>query len=162
MGSSGDEIIYQKWKYTPSENGKKIERKSEYKSGKDQKWIYTLDAQLNKSQEIYYDVNGNISYKWEFLYNGNQNITEKKEIDSYGNIYQKWVYKYDDKGNNTELYHYVSNNQLYRIYQMRYDKKGNMKSKFTFDKDENVIELTIFIYQFYEGLHAPRGVGNKQ
>lgn len=162
MGGSGDEIIYDKWVYTSSDNGRKIERRSEYKKGKDQKWIYLLDANRNRLEETYYDVNGNISYKWQFSYDANQRLIEKKEFDAYGNIYQKWTYKYDDKGNNTELHHYVSNNELYRIYQMRYDKKGNMKSKFVFDKDENVLELIIYIYQFYEGLHAPRTLGNKQ
>jgi hypothetical protein len=162
MGSSGDEIIYDKWIYTPIDNGKKIERKSAYRKGKDQKWIYMLDANGNRLEETYYDVNGNISYKWQFVYDANQRLTEKIEFDAYGNIYQKWFYKYDNKGNNTEIYHYVSNNELYRIYQMRYDKKGNMKSKFILDKDEHVLELIIYIYQFYEGLHAPRTLGNKQ
>ncbi len=161
VGGSGDEVIYEKWNYTSTENGKKLERKSEYKKGKDQKWIYLLDAQQNKSEEHYYDVNGNISYKWTFLYDSHQRLTEKKEFDAYGNVYQKWVYKYDEKGNNTELHHYVSNNQLFRVYQMRYDKKGNMKSKFEFDKDETVLRLTVYIFQFYEGLHAPRTTGNK-
>lgn len=161
VGGSGDEVIYDKWNYRVIENGKKTERISEYKKGKDQKWIYTYDARQNISEEVYYDVNGNISYKWEFAYDGNQNVTEKKEYDPYGNVYQKWVYKYDEKGNNTELHHFVSNNELYRIYQMRYDKKGNVKSKFTFDKDENILELVVYVYQFYEGLHAPRTVGNK-
>ncbi|MBI4929611.1 MAG: hypothetical protein HY841_02530 [Bacteroidetes bacterium] len=162
VGGSGDEIIYEKWNYTSVENGKKMEKKSEYKKGKDQKWIYMYDAQQNISEEDYYDVNGTISHKWAFTYDGKQNVTEKKEYDPYGNVYQKWLYKYDEKGNNIELHHFVSNNQLYRIYQMRYDKKGNMKSKFEFDKDENVLQLTVFIYQFYEGLHAPRTTGNKQ
>lgn len=161
MGGAADEIIYEKWNYTSSDNGK-VERKSEYKKGKNQKWIYAYDAQQNKTEEIYYDINGNISHKWQFGYDGNQNVTEKKEYDPYGNVYQKWVYKYDEKGNNIELHHYVSNNQLYRIYQMRYDRKGNVKSKFTFDKDENVLELVVYVYQFYEGLHAPRTVGNKK
>lgn len=162
MGTSGDEIIYDKWVYTVSEGGKKMERKSEYKKGKNQKWVYILDASKNRLEEIYYDINGNISHKWQFWYDAHQRLTEKKEFDAYGNIYQRWVYKYDDKGNNTELHHYVSNNQLYRIYQMRYDKKGNMKSKFILDKDENVLELVVYIYQFYEGIHAPRTIGNKQ
>ena len=162
MGGAGDEVIYEKWNYIVTENGKKIEKKSEYKKGKEQKWIYTFDAQKNKTEEIYYDAAGTISYKWQYAYDDNQNILEKKEIDPYGNIYQKWAYKYDDKGNNIELKHYVSNGQLYRIYQMRYDKKGSMKSKFEFDKDENIIQLTVFIYQFYEGLHAPRTIGNKK
>lgn len=161
MGGSGDEVIYEKWVYTSSDNGK-IERKSEYKKGGNHKWIYTYDVQHNKTEEIYYDITGNISHKWQFVYDGNQNVTEKKEYDPYGNVYQKWVYKYDEKGNNIELSHYVSNNQLYRTYQMRYDKKGNTKSKFTFDKDENVLELVVYVYQFYEGLHAPRTVGNKK
>ncbi|HEY4800233.1 MAG TPA: hypothetical protein VII99_14225 [Bacteroidia bacterium] len=160
MGGSGEEMIYDKWQYTIA--GNKIERRSEYKKGKEQKWIFAYDSQKNLTEETYYDISGAISYKWVFLYDENQNVTEKKELDPYGNVYQKWVFKYDDKENNTELYHYVSNNQLYRIYQMRYDKKGNMKSKFTLDKDENVIDLTIFVYQFYEGLHAPRTIGNKQ
>ena len=162
MGNSGDEVIYEKWIYTSSDNGQKVERKSEYKKSKNQKWVSIIDAEKNKMEEFYYDVNGAIAYKLQFSYDGNQLVTEKKEIDPYGNIYQKWVYKYDDKGNNVELHHYVSNNQLYRIYQMRYDKKGNMKSKFEFDKDEKVIQLTVFVYQFYDGLHASRTTGNKQ
>lgn len=162
MGGDGDEIIYEQWIYSASDNGKKIERKSAYKKSKGEKWIYTLGTNQNKTDETYYGSNGNIFSKWDFLYDAKQNLIEKKEYDSYGNIYRKWIYKYDEKGNNTEVYHYVSNNQLYRIYQMRYDKKGNMKSKFTLDKDENVLELTVYIYQFYEGLHAPRTVGNKK
>ncbi len=162
VGGSGEDLIYDKWSYKVIENSKQVEKKSEYKTGKEQKWVYSYDAQQNVSQEIYYDVNGTISHKWEYTYDGNQNITEKKEYDSYGNIYQRWSYAYDEKGNNTELHYYVSNNQLFRIYQMRYDRKGNMKSKFEFDKDENVIQLTVFIYQFYEGLHAPRTIGNKK
>lgn len=162
MGDAADEVIYEKWQYAFSENGKKAERKSEYKQANNQKWIYTFNTQENKSEEICYDVNGVISYKWEFLYDENQNITEKQQLDEYGNINQKWSYKYDGKGNNIELKHYVANNQLHRIYGMRYDKKGNMKSKFTFDKDENVLELTVYIYQFYDGLHAPRTTGNKK
>ncbi|MBI3503124.1 MAG: hypothetical protein HY063_15160 [Bacteroidetes bacterium] len=162
MGGSGEEVIYDKWNYTFSDDGKKCERKSEYKKGKDSKWIYSFDDKQNIAQEIYYDVSGSMAYKWEFSYDSKQNVIEKKELDSYGNVYQKWAYKYDDKGNNIEMAHYVSNNQLYRIYQTRYDKKGNMKSKFTFDKDENVLELTVYVYQFYEGLHAPRTLGNKQ
>ena len=85
----------------------------------------------------------------------------KTEYDTYGNVYQKWVFTYDNKGNNTEIHHYISNNQLFRIYQMRYDEKGNMKSKFTFDKNEIIINLTVYIYLFYDGLHAPRIAGNK-
>ncbi|MFI5164562.1 MAG: hypothetical protein ACHQHP_04855 [Bacteroidia bacterium] len=162
MGAEGDEVIYEKWNYTPVENGKKVERKSEYKKNKDEKWIYSYNNEQNITEELYYDISGTVSTKWQYLYDAKQNMTEKEEIDSYGNVYQKWVYKYDDKGNNTELRHYVSNNQLQRIYQMRYDKKGNMKSKFTFDKEENIIDLTVYIYQFYDGLHAPRTIGNKQ
>ena len=162
MGGSGDDVVYDKWVYTFSDNGRKGERKSEFKKGKNSKWIYAFDDKQNKTDEIYYDVSGNMSYKWEFTYDTKQNVTEKKELDSYGNVYQKWLYKYDDKENNIEIYHYVSNNQLYRIYQMRHDKKGNVKSKFTFDKDEKVLELTVYVYQFYEGLHAPRTLGNKQ
>jgi uncharacterized protein YkuJ len=162
MGGQGDEVIYEKWNYTSADNGKKIEKKSEYKKSKDEKWIYSLDAQQNITEEQYYDISGSATTKWGFIYDAKQNVTEKTEYDAYGNIYQKWVYKYDDKENNTEMRHYVSNNQLNRIYQMRYDKKGNMKSKFTFDKDENIINLTVYIYQFYDGLHAPRSIGNKQ
>jgi hypothetical protein len=162
VGGSGEEIIYDKWNYTVIENGKRVERKSEYKKGKEQKWIYTYDAQENIVEEVYYDITGTITHKWQYTYDGKQNITEKVEFDPYGNVYQKWVYKYDDKGNNTDLSFYVSNNQLYRTYQMRYDKKGNMKSKFEFDKDENVLQLTVFIFQFYDGLHAPRTTGNKK
>lgn len=162
MGGASDEVIYEKWIYSSMDKDKKIVKKSEYKKGKDQKWVYTINEQQNKEEEMYYDINGNMSYKWTFLYDSQNNLTEKKEFDSYGNVYQKWIYKYDEKGNNIELIHYVSNNQLYRTYQMRYDKKGNMKSKFTLDKDENVMELVVFIYQFYDGLHAARTTGNKQ
>ena len=162
MGGSGDEVIYEKWIYTPIDNAEKIEKKSEYKKGKEQKWVYTLNTDKDIAEETYYDMNGTMTYKRQYIYDVNDNLIEKKEIDPYGNIYQKWVYDYDDKGNNIELHHYVSNNQLYRIYQMRYDKKGNMKSKFEFDKDENVLLLTVFVYQFYDGLHAARTVGNKQ
>jgi len=162
MGGQGDEVIYAKWNYTPSDNGRKVERKSEFKKSKDERWVYSLDAQQNITDEQYYDISGSASAKWVFLYDANQNVTEKKEFDTYGNVYQKWTYKYDEKENNTEMRHYVSNNQLYRIYQMRYDKKGNMKSKFTLDKDENIVNLTVYIYQFYDGLHAPRTLGNKQ
>lgn len=162
MGGEGDEVIYEKWTYSSTDNGKKVERKSEYKKSKDEKWIYSYDEQKNVTAESYYDINGTLSSKWEFRYDDKQNVTEKIEYDPYGNVYQKWVYKYDDKGNNSDLNHYVSNNQLYRIYQMRYDKKGNVKSEFTFDKDENIINLTVFVYQFYDGLHAARTLGNKQ
>ncbi|TAL61889.1 MAG: hypothetical protein EPN85_03775 [Bacteroidetes bacterium] len=162
MGGSGDEVIYEKWNYTALEGGKTIERKSEYKKSKNEKWIYTFDSRNNIVSESYYDINGTISYKWDFFYDDKQQVTEKKEYDSYGNVYQKWVYKYDEKGNNIEMRHYVSNNLLHRIYDMKYDKKGNMKSKFTFDKDENIVNLTVFVYQFYDGLHSARSVGNKK
>lgn len=161
-GGGGDEVIYEQWSYSASDNGKKMERKSAFRKSKGEKWVYILDANQNKTEEFFYDSKGNMFYKLEFLYDSKQNLIEKKEYDSFGNIYQKWIFKYDEKGNNTETHHYVSNNQLYRIVQMRYDKKGNMKSKFTLDKDENVLELTVFIFQFYEGLHAPRTVGNKK
>ena len=162
MGAELDEVIYEKWKYTMMDNGNKIEKSSEYKKNKDQKWIYTLDDRTNIAEEVYYDVSGTISYKMQYIYDAKENLIEKREYDPYGNVYRKWIYKYDDKGNNIEMYHYVSNNQLYRIYQMRYDKKGNMKSKFTFDKDEKIIDLTVYVYQFYDGLHAPRALGNKE
>ena len=162
MGGTGDEVIYEKWNYTVLEEGKAVERKSEYKKSKNEKWTFAFDGQKNVATESYYDINGTISYKWDFVYDDKQHVTEKKEYDSYGNVYQKWVYKYDDKGNNIEMRHFVSNNQLRLIYDMRYDKKGNMKSKFTLDKDENIVNLTVFVYQFYDGLHAARGVGNKQ
>lgn len=161
-GGGGDEVIYEQWIYSANNNGKKVEKKSAFRKLKGEKWIYTLDANQNKTEEIFYDSKGEIFYKLEFLYDSKQNLIEKKEYDSFGNIYQKWIFKYDEKGNNTETHHYVSNNQLYRIVQMRYDKKGNMKSKFILDKDENVMELTVYIFQFYEGLHAPRTVGNKK
>lgn len=162
MGGSGDEVIYEKWNYTSPDGGKTVERKSEYKKSKNEKWIYNFDEQGNILSESYYDISGTISHKWDFIYNDKQHVTEKKEYDSYGTVYQKWVYKYDEKGNNTEMRHFVSNNQLYRIYDMRYDKKGNMKSKFIFDKDENIINLTVFVYQFYDGLHNARTLGNKK
>lgn len=162
VGGASEEVIYEKWNYSVSEDGKKLEKKSEYKKLKDQKWVYTFDEHQNKIQEICFDMNGNISYKWDFLYDFNQFLAEKLEYDPYGNVYQKWRYKYDEKGNNNELLYYVSGDQLYRTYGMRYDKKGNMKSKFTFDKNENVLELTVFVYQFYDGVHAPRALGNKK
>lgn len=162
MGGAGEDVIYDKWYYSTLENGKTVERKSEYKKSKNEKWIYQFDSQKNIATESYYDINGVISYKWDFDYDGKQHVTEKKEYDSYGNVYQKWTYKYDEKGNNIEMRHYVSNNQLYRIYDMKYDKKGNMKSKFTFDKDENIINLTVFVYQFYDGLHSARTLGTKK
>lgn len=162
MGGSGDEVIYEKWNYTQQDGGKTVERKSEYKKSKNEKWIYNFDDQKNILTESYFDINGIISYKWDFSYDDKQHVTEKKEYDSYGNVYQRWVYKYDDKGNNIEMRHFVSNNLLHRIYDMRYDKKGNMKSKFTFDKDENIINLTVFVYQFYDGLHNARTLGNKK
>jgi len=161
MGDAGDEVIYEKWYYSPMD-GKTMERKSEYKKSKNEKWIYVFDAQKNIVTESYYDISGVIAYKWDFTYDAKQHVTEKKEYDSYGNVYQRWTYKYDEKGNNTEMRHYVSNNQLYRIYDMKYDKKGNMKSKFTFDKDEAVINLTVFVYQFYDGMHSAKGLGNKK
>jgi hypothetical protein len=162
MGGTGDEVIYEQWNYTAMDNGQKMERKSEFKKSKDEKWTYTLDAQKNISTETYYDISGAMSFKWEFTYDEGQNVTEKKELDGYGNVYQKWVYAYDEKGNNSEMHHYVSNNQLKEIYQMRYDKKGNIKSKFLLDKNENIINLTVYVYQFYDGLHAARTLGNKQ
>jgi len=162
MGGTGDEVIYEQWIYTPMDNGKRIEKRSAYKKSKDEKWVYLMDAQQNVSAETYYDINGTMTAKWEFIYDDKQNITSKTEYDPYGNIYQKWLYTYDDKGNNSEVHHYVSNNQLYRIYQMRYDKKGNMKSKFTFDKNENILNLTVYVYQFYDGLHSARTTGNKK
>ena len=161
MGGQGEEVIYEQWKYSFLEGGNHVERRSEFRSGKEQKWIYSLDVHKNKFDEIYYDVTGMLSSKWEFAYDGNQNIVEKKELDAYGNTYQRWEYKYDDKNNNIEMYHYVSNNQLNKILQMRYDKKGNMKSKFTLDKDQNILELTVYVFQFYDGIHAPKVVGNK-
>ena len=161
MGGQGDEVIYDKWNYTPIENGKKVERKSEYKKSKDEKWIYSLDDQKNVAEDQYYDISGAPTTKWIFTYDTKQNVTEKKELDSYGNVYQKWTYKYDEKDNNTEMRHYISNGQLTNIYQMRYDKKGNMKSKFTLDMDENIVNLTVYIYQFYDGMHSPHSVGNK-
>ena len=162
VGGASEEVIYEKWNYSVSEDGKKLERKSEYKKLKDQKWMYTFDDHQNKIQEICFDVNGNISYKWNFLYDFNQYLVEKLEYDPYGNVYQKWSYKYDEKRNNNELLYYVSSDQLHRTYEMRYDKKGNMKSKFTFDKNGDILELTVFVYQFYDGLHAPRTLGNKK
>ena len=161
VGGSADDLIYEKWKYSVLESGKKVERRSEYKQGKEQKWIYTYDALQNIIEEQYFDYAGVPVQRFEYTYDGKQNVTEKREYDSYGNVYQRWSYTYDDKGNNTEARYYVSNNQLYRIYQMRYDRKGNMKSKFEFDKDEKVQQLTVFVYQFYDGLHAPRTTGNK-
>jgi hypothetical protein len=162
MGGEGDEVIYEQWNYSVMDNGKKVEKKSEFKKSKEEKWVYVYDAQHNIIAETYYDINGVVSYKWEFVYDDNQKVMSKTELDSYGNIYQKWVYEYDDRGDNIGMDHYVSNNQLDRIYQMSYDKKGNLKSKFTFDKNENIIDLTVFVYQFYDGLHAPRTIGNKQ
>lgn len=162
MGGSGDEVIYEKWIYTSADNGKTVERKSEYKKSRNEKWVYVYNDQKDLVSETYFDVNGIQSYKWEFTYDDKQHVTEKKELDGYGNVYQKWLYQYDEKGNNSETHHYVSNGQLHRVYNMKYDKKGNMKSKFTLDKDENIINLTIFVYQFYDGLHSARGVGNKQ
>jgi hypothetical protein len=162
MGGEGDEVIYEQWSYTVSDNGKKVERKSEFKKSKEEKWIYAYDDQKNINTVTYYDISGTMNYKWEFTYDDKLNVTQKSELDAYGNVYQKWVYKYDEKGNNTEMHHYVSNNQLDKIFQMRYDKKGNVKSKFMLDKDENIINLTVYIYQFYDGLHAPRTLGNKQ
>ena len=161
MGGEGDEVIYEKWYYTSSDNGKTVEQKSEYKKSKNEKRIYLYDDKKNITTESYYDITGTISYKWDFAYDDKQNVTEKKEYDSYGNVYQRWVYKYDEKGNNIEMRHFVSNNQLDRIYDMRYDKKGNMKSKFILDKNEDIINLTVYVYQFYDGLHAARGIGNK-
>lgn len=162
MGGAGDEVIYEKWNYTSLEGGKTVERKSEYKKSKNEKWVYLFDHNNNIISESYYDISGTISYKWDFVYDDKQHVVEKKEYDSYGNVYQKWEYKYDEKGNNTEMRHYVSNNLLDRIYDMKYDKKGNMKSKFTFDKDENIVNLTVFVYQFYDGIHAARSLGNKK
>ena len=162
MGGTGDDIVYDKWIYAFADNGRTAERKSEFKKGKDAKWTFAYDDKKNITEEIYYDGSGTMSYKWDFDYDTKQNVTEKQELDSYGNVYQKWVYKYDDKGNNIEMNHYVSNNQLYKTYQMRYDKKGNVKSKFTLDKDDKIIELTIYVYQYYQGLHSDRTLGNKQ
>lgn len=161
MGAQGDEIIYNKWNYTVLDHGRMVEKKSEYRKGKDEKWVFSLDAQQNISEEQYYDINGSNTTKWEFSYDARQNVTQKKEMDPYGNVAQKWEYSYDGSGNNVETRHYISGTKLDRIYQMRYDKKGNMKSKFMLDKDENILELTIYVYQFYDGLHAPRLVGNK-
>lgn len=162
MGGTGDDVVYEKWNYTSLENGRTLEKKSEYKKFKNEKWIYNFDAQKNLISQSYYDINGVISYKWGFTYDDKNRVTEKKEYDSYGNVYQKWVYQYDEKGNNTEMHHYISNNLLHRVYWMKYDKKGNMKSKFTFDKDENIINLTVFVYQFYDGMHSAKGLGNKK
>lgn len=162
VGGARDEVIYEKWVYTSSDNGRKIERKSEYKKGKDQKWVYAINEFQNKLEETYYDLNGMIAYKWVFQYDLAQNLIEKREYDAYGNIYQRWVFTYDDKGNNTELHHYVSGGQLQRVFKMQYDKKGNMKAKFVMDKDENILELIVYVYQFYDGLHAPRTTGNKK
>ena len=33
---------------------------------------------------------------------------------------------------------------------------------YAFDKDENVIDLTVYVYQFYDGLHSARGTGSKE
>ena len=161
MGGAGEEVVYEKWNYTALDNGKKLEKRSEYKKSKDEKWIYNFDSQNNIVSGFYYDVSGSLTSKWEFVYDTHQNLTEKTELDAYSNVYQKWTYEYDEKGNNTDMRHYISNDQLDRIYQMRYDKKGNMKSKFTVDKNEKMIDLTVYVYQFYDGLHAPRIVGNK-
>ena len=98
----------------------------------------------------YRDQEKESSTEWNFAL-----ASGSKDIDVH-------VFEFDDKGNNIEMNHYVSNNQLYRIYQMHYDKKGNMKSKFTFDKDEKIIELTIYVYQFYQGIHSDHTIGNKQ
>jgi hypothetical protein len=162
MGGEGDETIYEQWNYLSIEGAGKIERKSAFKKSRDEKWVYQFDAHQNITTETYFDNSGVMSTKLEFIYDNKQNITSKTEYDSYGNIHRKWVYSYDEKGNNFEIHHYLSGNQLHRIYQMRYDKKGNLKSKFTFDKDENVINLTVYVYQFYDGLHSARVVGNKQ
>ncbi|MFH1004653.1 MAG: hypothetical protein V1781_04035 [Bacteroidota bacterium] len=154
MGEQGDEIIYDKWIYAFSDNGKKIEKRSEFKKAREEKWIFVYNENKNKVKETYYDVSGNISYNIELVYDHSNNLVEKKQTDAYGNIFKKWIYKYDAKGYNTE--HLYCNNQLFRIYQLRYDKKGNLKSRFTLDANGEVIELTVYIYQFYEGWHAPR------
>lgn len=161
VGGSGEEVIYEKWNYMFLDSINQVQRRSEYKKGKDQRWIYSYDKNHNISEESYYDLNGTLTNKKAYAYDERQKLIEKNEYDPYGNIYQRWVYEYDDKGNNTEMKHYHSNGQLYRTYQMRYDKSGNMKSRFEFDKDENIVKLTVFIYQFHEGLHAPRALGNK-
>ncbi len=162
MGNSGDEAIYEKWNYSSTENGKKLERKSEYKKSKDERWTYTFNAEENIAEEVYYDINGIMSSKCGYVYDDKMNLAEKTEYDAYGNVYKKWTYKYDDKGNNIEMQYSLANNRLQGSSQMHYDKKGNMKSKFNFDKNENIIDLTVYIYQFYDGLHSARGTGNKE
>ena len=162
MGGEGDEVIYEQWNYTLMDDGKKAERKSEFKKAKDEKWVFVYDDQHNITSETYYDVSGIMSFKWGFIYDDHQNVTSKTEYDPYGNVYQKWVYQYDDKGCNVEMHHYISNNQLQETCQMSYDKKGNLKSRFTFDKNDNILSLTVYVYQFYDGLHAARTLGNKQ
>jgi len=161
MGGVGDEVIYDKWNYVFVDNGKFLEKKSAYKKSKEQKWVYAFDVHKNIISEIYFDITGTQSYRWEFTYDADNHVTEKKEFDGYGNVYQRWKYNYDENGNNDEVLYYVSNNQLDKIYQMKYDKKGNMKSFTTLDKSEKIVNLTIFVYQFYDGLHAPRTLGNK-
>jgi hypothetical protein len=161
VGAQGEEDIHEKSNYLFLDSLNQVQRRSEYKKGKEYKWLYIYDRNHNVSEESCYDLNGDLSRKTRYTYNQSQKLSEKIELDSYGNVFQKWLYEYDDKGNNVEAKHYYSNEQLHRSYQMRYDKKGNMKSMFEFDKDENIVQLTVFIYQFYEGLYAPRLAGNK-
>lgn len=161
MGAEADEVIYEKWKYS-NMNDNRIEKRSEYRKAKEQKWILSMDEKQNVLEEMYYDATGTLSYKIEYVYDKNEKLTNKIQYDPYDNIYRKWDYKYDDRGNNTEMNIYTSGNQLFRSYRMHYDKKGNMKSKFTLDKDDKVIELSIYVYQFYDGLHAPRTIGTKE
>jgi hypothetical protein len=160
-GGTGEEVVYEKWNYLFLDSMNLVQKKSEYKKGRGQKWLYSYDKNHNISEETYYDVTGTLLHKMRYAYNTNQKVIEKIELDPYGNVYQRWAYEYDDKGNNTNIKHYHSSGQLHRSYQMRYDKKGNMKSRFELDKDENILELTVFIFHFYEGFYQPKLAGNK-
>lgn len=160
MGANSD-IIYDKWSYVFLNDKTELERRSVYSKAKMEKWLYRIDDQKNFLFESYYDQEGTLTQQVKYEYDRESKLTQKLEMDAYGNVNQKWVLEYDQNGNNIEVQHFKSG-RLYKSYQMTYDKKGNMKSKHTFDASGKVEQLTVFVYQFYDGLHAPRSLGSKQ
>lgn len=107
---------------------------------------YLFDANKNKTEESWYNAEGERVSKWIYKYDDKGNMVEEGLYNSDGSLFNKRVYKYDDKSLLIEKNRYYSDGSLYhkRIY--NYSESGKLMGEILYDLNGKIIKKKNYKY----------------
>lgn len=105
------------------------------------KIIISYNPLGNKTEEKWYNSDGNVLVRWIYKYDEHNNQVEMSKYTPEGNLHAHWTYTYDNKGSVISKDDYSVNYNIHIItkYKYTYDSENNWTTKIVFNQDNDYI-----------------------